>query len=153
MKKQLLTIIGALALLAVLGHFFEKQLLAQVRAALVQNMDEPGRNPITLSGSSTGGTATVTVPAGQRYVIQAFGGTCVVAASDVMTAVDIGGGVRGAQATAPAFQLQSGVWTVSATTHLYIDPGSSIAWAASTYNGTTPEVCGFRASGYSISLP
>jgi hypothetical protein len=153
MKKQLLTLIGALSLLTVLGHFFEKQLLAQVRAALVQNVDEPGRNPITLLGSSTGGTATVTVPAGQRYVIQAFGGTCVVDAGDEMTAIDIGGGVKGAQATASAFQLHPGVWGASTTTHLYIDPGSSISWAASTLNGTTPEACTFRASGYAITLP
>jgi hypothetical protein len=152
MKKQLTTVAVALALLAVLGHFFEKQLLAQVRAALVQNVDEPGRNPITLLGSGAG-SANVTVPAGQRYVIQAFGGTCVVAPGDQMTAVNIGGGLKGAQATVPAFQSQPGVWTASVTTYLYIDPGSTIGWLGITFNGTTPEACTFRASGYSITLP
>ena len=45
MKNKLLTLTGALALLTTFGHFFGKPLLVQVRAALVQNMDEPGRHP------------------------------------------------------------------------------------------------------------
>ena len=45
MKHKLLTFAGALALLATLGHFYAKPLLAQVRAALVSNVDDPGRIP------------------------------------------------------------------------------------------------------------
>jgi hypothetical protein len=45
MKNRLLTFAGALALLAVLGHYYAKPLMAQVRATMVQNIDERGRNP------------------------------------------------------------------------------------------------------------
>lgn len=45
MKNKLLTLGGALALMSILGHFYAKPLLAQVRATLVKNVDERGRNP------------------------------------------------------------------------------------------------------------
>src|SRR5215468_9758461 len=45
MKSRLFAMAGALMLLMLLGRFFAKPLLAQVRAALVQSVDEPGRNP------------------------------------------------------------------------------------------------------------
>jgi hypothetical protein len=45
MKNKLITLAATAALLAVLGHFYAKPLMAQVRAALTQNIDEPGRNP------------------------------------------------------------------------------------------------------------
>jgi hypothetical protein len=45
MKNKLLTLGGALALLATLGVFYAKPLMAQVRAALVSNVDDPGRIP------------------------------------------------------------------------------------------------------------
>jgi hypothetical protein len=45
MKNRLLTFAGALALTGVLGHFYAVPLMAQVRAALVKNLDERGRNP------------------------------------------------------------------------------------------------------------
>lgn len=37
--------VGAVLTLAVFGRFYAKPVLAQVRAALTQNVDEPGRNP------------------------------------------------------------------------------------------------------------
>jgi hypothetical protein len=45
MKNRLLALAGALALLAVLGEFCTKPVVAQVRAALVANVDEPTRSP------------------------------------------------------------------------------------------------------------
>ncbi len=42
MKNRLLTFAGALALLAVLGHFYAVPLMAQVRAALVKNTGRAG---------------------------------------------------------------------------------------------------------------
>jgi hypothetical protein len=76
MKNRLLGLAGGLALLGVLGHFYAKPLLAQVRAALTSNMDEPGRIPYTTAISSTGTTgggavffAGPAVPANRRLVI------------------------------------------------------------------------------------
>jgi hypothetical protein len=45
MRNKLWTCAAVLTLLAVLGKFYAKPLLAQARAVLVQNTDEPGRHP------------------------------------------------------------------------------------------------------------
>ena len=46
MKNRLITMAGALALLAVVGKFYATPALAKlVRAALVKNVDEKGRSP------------------------------------------------------------------------------------------------------------
>ena len=76
MKNRLLTFAGALALLAVMGKFYAQPLMAQVRAALVKNIDEPGRNPYTAflpcySSSTNSCTAFFpAVPANMELVVQ-----------------------------------------------------------------------------------
>lgn len=79
MKQKLIA--GSLVLLTliVLGKIFEKPLLAQVRAALTQNIDEPGRNPYQESFFSYQTNCAAaskfcnfnfsTVPVGKRLVI------------------------------------------------------------------------------------
>jgi len=62
-------------MLAIFGHFYAKPLLAQVRAALVKNIDEPGRNPYHASGSCSDPTGNCDVvfpaiPAGKRAIIE-----------------------------------------------------------------------------------
>src|ERR1022692_2551234 len=81
MKNRLLTLAGTLALLAVLGKFYAVPVLAQVRAALVKNIDERGRNPyIQHLGCFSNGTQSCTaffptVPANKRLVIEHVDGT------------------------------------------------------------------------------
>jgi hypothetical protein len=76
MKNKLFTLAGALTLFAVLGHFYAKPLLAQVRAALVKNLDERGRNPYTGRSNCVpiqGGGCEIVfppVPAGMRLVVE-----------------------------------------------------------------------------------
>jgi hypothetical protein len=73
--KKLLSLAGVVACAAVLGHFYAKPLLAQVRAALVQNVDEPGRNPYqeaiftTCSGTQNCNFGFSIVPPGKRLVV------------------------------------------------------------------------------------
>ena len=80
MKHKLLTFAGALALLAVLGHFYAVPLMAQIRAALIKNIDEKGRNPYQQSGATdcTGlglcDLAFPAVPAGKRLVVEHVSG-------------------------------------------------------------------------------
>jgi len=79
MKNKLLTLAGALVLLVVLGKFYAQPLLAQVRAALVESIDEPGRQPyqqtVLFNQTNEGCTAFFCsvsfnpVPAGFRLVI------------------------------------------------------------------------------------
>ena len=85
MKNKLLTLAGGLALVGVLGHFYAKPLLAQVRAALVQNVDEPARHVWTFAGYSAFSN-TYTVPAGQTLVIEEVGSLC--GASEWSIAID-----------------------------------------------------------------
>jgi hypothetical protein len=80
MKNRLLTFAGTLALLAVLGRFYAVPVLAQVRAALVKNIDERGRIPYTQSVGcfNNGLTQCVAifpfVPANKRLVIEHING-------------------------------------------------------------------------------
>ena len=74
MRDRTLQLAGILAMLAVIGKYYAVPVLAQVRAALVQNRDEPARNFYAHSLECTGGISCVvtfpTVPAGKRLVIQ-----------------------------------------------------------------------------------
>jgi hypothetical protein len=77
MKSRFFSLAGALTLLAVLGKFYAQPLMAQVRAALIKNIDEKGRNPyiqhVFSSCSGTSGLCDLTypvVPAGKRLVIE-----------------------------------------------------------------------------------
>lgn len=76
MKKRILTVAGGLALLAVTAHFFAKPMMAAVRAALVENVDERGRNPYIQSLSCYQLNSNVCnaffppVPAGMRLVVE-----------------------------------------------------------------------------------
>jgi hypothetical protein len=156
MKNKLLTFAGALALLAVLGHFYAKPLLAQVRAALVQNVDEPGRNPFALSG---GDQAVWTVPAGKRYVIEEFGAECTLDPGSALTDVDVIAfntmtitGQAFAQPFRSFVNVNFSDWVASGTTRLYVDPGANIKFFAGS-NGTAPHQCFLTVSGYAINLP
>lgn len=78
MKSRLLTFAGFLALLAVIGKFYATPLMAQIRAALVKNIDEKGRNPYMQGNfaSCFSGTSPFcdmvfpAVPANKRLVIE-----------------------------------------------------------------------------------
>jgi hypothetical protein len=76
LQNRLTLAFGTVLSLAVLGHFYSKPLMAQVRAALVQSVDEPGRNPFqdkelfscTVGSTFCNGDFTI-VPAGKRLVV------------------------------------------------------------------------------------
>jgi hypothetical protein len=77
MKTKLLTSAASLALIAVLGHSYAPPLLAQVRAALIKNIDEKGRTPYQADSSCIPTLPQIAcaalfpvVPAGRRLVIE-----------------------------------------------------------------------------------
>ncbi len=81
MKNRLMQIAAALALMAVLGKFYAVPLIAQVRAALVKNIDERGRIPYTVQAICNAQgftnqcvTPFPTVPANRRFVIEYING-------------------------------------------------------------------------------
>jgi len=78
MKNRLSQMAAGLALLAVLGRFYAVPLIAQVRAAIVKNIDEKGRNPYqeTALGTCQAGQNRFcsvnfsAIPVGKRLVIE-----------------------------------------------------------------------------------
>jgi hypothetical protein len=77
MRNKLWTLAATLALLAVLGNYYAKPVLAQVRAALTKNIDEKGRVPYMqqvfldcVVGSNFCDFNFPAVPAGKRLVIE-----------------------------------------------------------------------------------
>lgn len=76
MKNRALAGITILGFSMIVGHFGAKPLLAQIRAALVKNVDEPGRIPYQASASCPSTihgdcVALLTpVPDGKRLVVQ-----------------------------------------------------------------------------------
>ena len=86
MRNRILTIAGALALLAVAGRFYAIPAIAQsIRAALVKNTDEPGRNPYSATFACTSpgfsactAEASTPVPAGMRLVVENVNAQIVV---------------------------------------------------------------------------
>ena len=136
MKNKLITIASALALLVVLARVFERPLLAQIPAALTQNVDEPGRNPFSLYSDGLPGNPTVA-----SWTVPYNGGL-----NEMTDAVGhfVGAG------------LSSGttVYTCTGTAHLYADAGIPIY--AIAFNGGTGEAsdhCGFYVNGYVINNP
>jgi hypothetical protein len=77
MTNKLLTFAGTLVILVALGHFYGKPLLAQVRAVLMLNVDDPGRTPyqffLTMQGSCPINNPcqgnVPAVPVGKRLVL------------------------------------------------------------------------------------
>jgi len=73
MKNKLLTLAAGLTLLAVVGKFYAQPVMAQVRAALVQDVDQPARAPfqvtVTVNPVANFNYTQVAIPAGKRLVI------------------------------------------------------------------------------------
>ncbi len=72
MKNRLLTLAGALALVAVLGKFYAQPVMAQVRAALVQDVDQPARAPfqaVVPVNINNFTNTLVPIPTGKRLVV------------------------------------------------------------------------------------
>jgi hypothetical protein len=88
LTTQILTAIGFVTFMTVVGLWSSPKLMAAIKAALVQNVDEPGRNPYSENKSTVDcigfGTNNCNlqfspVPAGKRLVVTNVSGLIVVA--------------------------------------------------------------------------
>jgi len=100
MKNKLLTLAGALALLAVLGKFYAPPVLAQVRAALVQDVDQPARAPFQVTvpiNINNFNFTTVTIPTGKRLVVDyiSMSGAAQTSGTDVQPIIIFSSSVAG----------------------------------------------------------
>jgi hypothetical protein len=142
-------------------HTVVRPVLAQVRAELFQNVDEPGRNTFTLSGTSND-HIIFSVPAGKRYVVQKYSANCTVRNNASLLNVGIrtvSDGMLASYDVAP--HLAGGgrdglsVWAGTGDGPVYAAPGSSIAILTAVSTGELLDVsaCVFTVSGYVINNP
>jgi hypothetical protein len=132
MKNTLLMGAAVLAALGALTHFGGKPLLAQVRAALVRNIDEPGRSPyqsVALNGAFTPGTCSVDfapVPLNKRLVVEHLsayvlvGGATSVVLGKLLLASNL---AIGPIAFFDATSVGTAQWAASKQMTVYVEPG------------------------------
>jgi hypothetical protein len=91
--KNYVWMAAGVSALTVVGSFTAKPLLAQIKAALVQNVDEPARNPYQEAASFSQGSGCSgafcnvyfsTVPTGKRLVITNVTGVVYVESPGVL---------------------------------------------------------------------
>jgi hypothetical protein len=163
--------------LTVVGSFTAKPLLAQIKAAMVQNVDEPARNPYQdgaafSQGSGCSGTFCnvyfATVPAGKRLVITNITGVVYVASPGVLQPLTlVHDGAPAPAVPIPTVQQAGifpgpsgqaeGIFDVNAPVRIYFDSGTAPHVIASA-SGSIAVDTGYTASqiflsGYYVSIP
>ncbi len=166
MKRKWLIVVGVVLAGVVGAERYGRPVMAQVRAALVQNVDEPGRNPFAFSETASGdGGAVFNVPAGKRYVVQQFSEACQ-RNRGTPAVVFLSGRTNSTSVFlfAPATVTPNGtspngassyLYSATGTTPLYADPGSTLQIAIETdiLSSTELASCSFSVSGYVINNP
>ena len=149
MKTKFLAVAAPLALVATLGHFYGKPLVAQVRAALVRDVDNPARNALQFYLYVGGTVTTYHVPVGKILVIE---DVSILTEYNITGTFGISTTVKGVAVThwfSPGGYVSTGVATGGSffggrPTRIYADPGTDvfIQSAGAVLNGE----CAF--SGY-----
>lgn len=166
MKNKLLTLAGALALLVVLGKFYAAPAIAQaVRAALVQDRDNPARQPFSAIVSGVNGiSSSPAVTAGTRLIV-----------TNMYFNLQAGAGLScGVEINAPGhhsfYNLDPRPGSLSVTGEMYsaaqpfqiaLDPGQIIQASLTCPSpdpgsgGSLPKITSTEVSftGYSIGIP
>ena len=174
MRRKLLIASITLLVFAVFAErTLIKPVLAQVRAALIQNIDEPGRTSFAFIGTATPNnpaSMTFPIPAGQRYVVEQYSADCRAnVSSATLTNVQLTGTANGQPTfTATAPRLVGAVltplqnfynrWVATGQGPIYADPGSTITASASTNDVVSVpsagiQACTFYLSGHTITNP
>jgi hypothetical protein len=174
-SKTYIGIAAAFGALAALAHFTAKPLLAEVKAALIENVDEPARNPFSEDfaiGPAASGCdplscflqGNVAVPAGKRLVITNITGRAYVfdqfnigsgAYAELLT-VDANGGAVADEWLPDTVVFMGGfIYSINFNLQLqsYVEAGQKIdlrlAAGIGTINGGPG---GIRVSGYYVNL-
>jgi hypothetical protein len=159
MKNTLLISAAVLAALSTLGHFAARPLLAEIRAALVRNIDEPGRSPYqsaVLNGAFTPDTCFVEfapVPPNKRLVVEhvsayvAVGGATTLLLGKFLVPNLANGPKVFFSAASVGFQQ----WATSQSMTLYVEPGG-VPRVAFTITSNIPCTASGNLSGHLIDL-
>jgi hypothetical protein len=163
--KNYVVLAAALGALSVLGTFTAKPLLAQIKAALVQSVDEPGRNPyqsfVLLSSCNTQFNCFLPftkVPAGKRLVATNVAGLIPVTSPGGIAAVSLGNQSAGPPIVplATIFQGMIGTnnYAVNSTIKAYFEPNDTPILLLNTSGALTQSEFGVvNLSGYLVSVP
>ena len=170
MKIKLLILAGALALIAVTGKYYAVPVMAQVRAALVSDVDNPAKNfvrfavGIAPSGTSSCFATGYTVQPGKRLVIDDISAQISVSVSSAgamyieltSNAHLCGPGVRQRIAVVPfSFQGTDGLGHVSAAHELmqvYFETGETVGGVVVGSGGSSLSGVVYF-SGHLVSIP
>jgi hypothetical protein len=160
-KKQIaaVAVTGAVLIIGSLSN--PRQLLAQAKAALVQDIDQPARQPFqaTVSVNSNNFVFTpVSIPSGKRLVVEyvAMSGAAASAGGPIQPVILLNSSVTG---SAPAtFYVQPAPSTV--TPQQFYNSGPVTIYADSLnigggYSGFAPSFLVFNVviSGHLVSIP
>jgi len=149
MKYQAMKVVTGLSILAgatILGGMLAEPVIAQVRAALVKDVDNPARQSFAVNSSATNfpsNTSSVTVqlltvPAGKRAVIEHVSCIDFLATGNnfVRTQLQytLGGTTQAVQFVhefvGGSFASGVDVWSFSQPVRAYADPGTTISMTA-----------------------
>jgi hypothetical protein len=161
MKKTILVLAVGCALIATLGHHYAKPVMAQVRAALVQNIDEPGRAPLTLllECNAVGsyycdGTSSTAVPANKRFVVQYVNGGAYFYGSGAFLSGTVGNGelnILNLESHLVGTSSGFSTYTISMPVVAYFEAGQTPAITMTGTTSTNPSGYVFL-TGYLIDL-
>jgi hypothetical protein len=162
MRNKLLRGTAALVLLTALGHFSAKPLLAQIRAALVKNIDERGRSPYTATVNCSADPGPQfcrvpfpTVPANKRLVVEYINGYISITPPATYNGASLDLSVTGPRLQLPAhFDYSSSFanfYSISERVVLYIEPGQT-ADAQIDTSGAGEGSIALTLSGYLVDL-
>lgn len=153
MKNRLMTMAGGLVLLAVLGKFVAAPAVAQVRAALIRDIDNPARNAVQFQLFSQNGSTSYLVPAGKTLVIEDVAFTTPYSNAGTFGIVTTLKGTMLVHYFAPvgysaSANATNGSWFGGRTTRLYADEGTQV------YVQTNGSVSGGQLviSGYLLDV-
>jgi len=160
--RRLIASAAAVAAVATLGHFFAQPVLAQVRAALVRDVDNPALAPFTLDTTFSltavnSQQLLVTVPAGKRLVIENISYVSAGGASDQLVYGSLRNGEFGPivvllginpphASVTSGLTLQDG----SQQSKAYFDSGQDV-WASASHLSGSSRTIEVALSGYWIT--
>lgn len=153
-RKNLVWAAAVVTAVAVIGMLTSKPVLAQIKAALVANVDAPGRIPyqgVVVVRTDTCCYSLPPVPSGKRLVMTNVAGSMKLNPPGVLASVDLvnqqtGAQVSNAATLAGTFAGQN-VFGLNAPMQLVADSGQTIQMTISAL-ASTPSIGIFTVSGY-----
>ena len=162
MKNRTLQFAGMLALFAVIGKYYAVPAYAQVKAAIIQNRDEVGRNPFYQQASCNTVTFSFcqvsfpAVPAGKRLVVTHISTLNLMPAANTITSTDLrilNGSIKGFYPVTLLPGTSSGFnYATNENTLATFEAGEAPQYITFVSNNANFQVVAVL-SGYTVDIP